>query len=108
MNNYKYEERIVPLSLRGKSSNPVEILRDWFRLTYGDKHKEIRDRIFTTRTKVYVKYDNIPYFSFQRAMVSVKNRWCRLPKTLKRSEPHIPINLEALLYRAPKYIQLEK
>lgn len=42
LNNYKDEERIKPLSLRVESNKLEEILRDWFILTYGDKHKEIR------------------------------------------------------------------
>ena len=67
-------------------------------MTYGDKHKEIRNRIFNARIKVYAEYDNLPYFTFQRAMVGVKSKWGRLPETLKRSEPHSPLNLEAALY----------
>ena len=67
-------------------------------MTYGDKHKEIRDKIFTARTKVYAKYDNLPYYAFQRATVGVKSKWVRLPKTLKRLEPHNPINLEVALH----------
>ena len=108
LNNYKDEERTEPLSLRAESSKPEEILRNWFRLTYGDKHKEVRDRIFAARTKAYADNENFPYFSFQRAMVGAKSRCARLPKSLKRSEPHTPVNLEASLHRAPEYIELGK
>ena len=64
LNNYRDEERTEPLSLRAESSKLEEILRDWFRLTYRDKNKGVRDRIFATRTKAYVDYENLPYFSF--------------------------------------------
>ena len=64
LNNYRDEGRTEPLPLRDESSKLEEVLRDWFRLTYGDKNKEVRDRIFATRTKAYVDYENIPYFSF--------------------------------------------
>lgn len=98
LNNYIDEERIEPLQLRAESSKPEEVLRDWFILTYGDKNKGVRDRIFTARTKAYVDYENLPYFSFQRAMAGVRSRWARLPESLKRSKPHSPINLEASLH----------
>ena len=42
LNNYRDKERTKPLSLRAESDKPEEILRDWFRISYGDKHKEIR------------------------------------------------------------------
>ena len=64
LNNYRDDERTEPLTLRAKSSKPEEVLRDWFKLTYGDKNKEIRDKIFVARTKIYVDYENLPYFSF--------------------------------------------
>ena len=64
LNNYRDDERTEPLSLRVESSKPEEVLRDWFTLTYGDKEEEIRDRIFSTRTKFYADYENLPYFSF--------------------------------------------
>lgn len=51
LNIYRDEKRIEPLPLRAKRNKPEEVLKDWFRLTYGDKNKEIRDRIFPTRTK---------------------------------------------------------
>ena len=93
--NYRDEERKKPLPLRAESSQPEEILRDWFTLTYGKSNPEVRKKIFSARTKVYVEYENFPYFAFQRAMTGVRNRWARLPKSLKKSEPHSPINLEA-------------
>ena len=96
------------MPLRAESSKPDEILRDWFTLTYGKKNPEVRDKIFAARTKAYVDYEKLPYFSFQRAMTSVRSRWARLPESLKRSEPHSPINLEVTLYRVPKYLELGK
>ena len=41
-------------------------------------------------------------------MVGARRRWARLPESLKISEPHSPINLEATLHRAPKYLELRK
>ena len=35
LNDYRDEERVEPLPLRAKSSQPDEMLRDWFTLTYG-------------------------------------------------------------------------
>ena len=64
LNNYRDEERKKPFPLRVESSKPDEILRDWFTLTYGKKNLEVRDRIFATKAKVYVGYENFPYFSF--------------------------------------------
>jgi hypothetical protein len=64
-----------PLPLRAESSKPKEVLMDWFKLTYGDKNKGVWDRIFATRTKAYVDYENLPCFSFQRAMAGVRSRW---------------------------------
>ena len=41
-------------------------------------------------------------------MTGVKSRWARLPESLKKSEPHNPINLDAVLYRVPRYLELGK
>ena len=98
LNNYRDEERTKPLPLRVESSKPKEVLRDWFQLTDGDEKKELRDRIFVSRTKAYANYENLPYFFFQRVMASIKSRWDRLPNTLKRSKPLSPINLETTLH----------
>ena len=98
LNNYRDEERTEPLPLRAESSKLEEVLRDWFRLTYGDKNKELRDRIFVSKTKAYADYENLPYFFFQRVMASIKSRWYRLPNTLKRSKPLSPMNLEPTLH----------
>ena len=49
LNNYKDEEIIKPLPLRAKRNKLEEIFRDWFRLTYGDFHKDIRKQIFKDR-----------------------------------------------------------
>ena len=106
LNNYRDEERIEPLPLKVESNGPKEILRDWFRLTYGYVQNEIRKKIFEAKTKVYTKYDNMPYFSFQRIMAGVKRRWGRLPKGVRRSKPQNDINLKETLHQAPKYIQL--
>ena len=84
------------------------MLRDWFTLTYGNKNPTIREKIFSTRTKVYAEYENFPYFSFQRAMTGARIRWARLPESLKKLEQHNPINLEATLHRVPKYLELGK
>ena len=108
LNNYRDEERTEPLPLRAESCKPKEVLRDWFKLTYGNKNKEVRDRIFSTITKAYVDYENLPYFVFQRAMTGVRSRWARFPNSLKMSEPHSPINLEASLHQVPKYLELGK
>ena len=108
LNNYKDEERIEPLPLRDESSKLDEFLRDWFTLTYGKKNLEVRDRIFAVRTKAYVDYENLPYFSFQRAMNGVRSRWARFLVSLKKSKPHSPINLEAKLHRVLKYLELGK
>ena len=64
LNNYRDEEIIEPMPLRAKSKKLEEILRYYFKLTYGDVHKEIRKKIFEARTKVYAEYDNMPYFFF--------------------------------------------
>ena len=77
-------------------------------MTYGKRNPELREKIFFARTKVYAEYENFPYFVFQRAMTDVRSRWARLPESLKKSEPHSPINLEATLYRVPKYLELGK
>ena len=77
-------------------------------MTYGKRNPEVREKIFATRTKVYAKYENFPYFAFQRAMTSVRSRWARLPESFKKSEPPNPINLEAMLHRVPKYLELGK
>ena len=61
LNNYRDEERTEPLPLRTER-NKLEVLRDWFRITYWDKNQEVRDRIFTTKTKAYVDYENLPFF----------------------------------------------
>ena len=98
LSNYRDEERTEPLSLRAKRSKPEEVLRDWFKLTYGNKNKEVRDRIFTTRTKAYADYENLPYFNFHLTMVGTRSRWARLLESLKKLEPHSPINLEASLH----------
>ena len=74
LNNYRFKERTKPLSLRVESTKLEEILRNWFRITYGDKYKKVRDRIFTVRTKSYADYENLPYFSFQRAMANVRSK----------------------------------
>ena len=108
LNNYRDEEMTEPLPLRVESSKPEEVHRDLFKLTYGDKNKEVRDRIFVAKTKAYADYESLPYFSFQRAMTSVRSRWAKLPESLKRSEPHSPINLEVALHRVPKYLELGK
>ena len=108
MNDYRDEERAEPLPLRAESSKPDEMLRDWFTLTYGKRNPELRENIFAARTKVYVEYENFPYFAFQRAMTDVRSRWVRHPESLKKSEPHSPINLEVVLYRVPKYSELGK
>lgn len=108
LNNYRDEKRTKPLPLRAESSKLDEVLRDWFTLTYGKKDLEVRDRIFAARSKAYVDYENSPYFGFQRAMTSARSRWARLPESLKKSEPHSPINLEATLHRVPKYLELGK
>lgn len=73
-------------------------------MIYGRIHKEIRKQIFEARTKFYAEYDNMDYFFFQRAMAGVKSRWSRRLEGFKRIEPHSPINLEATLHRAPKYM----
>ena len=41
-------------------------------------------------------------------MTGVRSRWARLPESLKKSEPHSPINLEATFHRVPKYLELGK
>jgi len=41
-------------------------------------------------------------------MTSARSRWARLPKSLKKLEPHSPINLEAALHRVPKYLEVGK
>ena len=41
-------------------------------------------------------------------MTRVRGRWARLPDSLKKLELHSPINLEAALYRVPKYLELGK
>jgi hypothetical protein len=41
-------------------------------------------------------------------MAGVRSRWARLAESLKRPEPHTPINFEASLYQAPKYLELGK
>ena len=41
-------------------------------------------------------------------MIGVRSRWAWLPDSLKKSKPHSPINLESLLYRFPKYLELGK
>ena len=64
LNNYRDKERIEPLTLRVESSKLDKVLRDWFKLTYGNKNLEVRDRIFAARTKAYVDYENLPYFAF--------------------------------------------
>ena len=69
---------------------------------------EVRKKIFAARTKVYAEYENLPYFAFQRAMTGVRSRWARLLESLQKSEPHSPINLEATLYRVPRYLELGK
>ena len=94
--------------MRAESSQPEEMLRDWFTLTYGKSNPEVRNKIFAARTKVYAEYENFPYFAFQRAMTGVRSRWAWLPESLKKSEPHNPINLEAALYRVPRYLELGK
>ena len=94
--------------LREESSKLDEMLWDWFTLTYQKRNPKIREKIFATKTKVYAEYENFPYFAFQRAMTEVRIRWARLPKSLKKSEPHSPINLEETLYKVPKYLELGK
>ena len=84
------------------------MLRHWFTLTYGKKNPEVREKIFATRTKVYVEYENFPYVAFQRAMISARSSWVKLPKSLKKLEPHSTINFEATLHRVPKYLELGK
>ena len=106
LNNYRDDERTKPLPLRAESGKPDEVLRDWFTLTYRDKNEGRRRQIFATRAKVYTDYENLPYFTFQRAMTGAGSRWARLPEILKRLEPHSPINLEAALHQAAKYIEL--
>ena len=66
------------------------------------------DKIFATRTKVYAEYENFPYFAFQRTMNVAHSRWARLPESLKKSEPHSPINLEVLIHKVLKYLELGK
>ena len=41
-------------------------------------------------------------------MTGVRSRWAWLPESLKKLEPHSPINLEAVLYRVPRYLELGK
>ena len=102
------EERLEPFLLRVESSKPDEILKDWFTLTYGKKIKEVWDKIFSTRTRIYADYEIFSYLSFQRAMISITSRWARLLESLKKFEPHSPINLEVTLHRVPKYLELGK
>ena len=102
--DYREEERATPLSLRAESSQPDEMLRDWFTLTYGKSNPEVRKKIVAARTKFYAEYENFPYFAFQRAMTGVRSRWAQLLESLKKLEPHNPINLEATLYRVPRYL----
>ena len=108
LNNYRDEEGAKPLSLRVESSKLDEMLQDWFTLTYGNKDPIVREKIFSARTKVYVAYENFPYFSFQRAMIAVRSRWVRLSESLKKSKSHSPINLEVAFHRVPKYLELGK
>ena len=106
--NYSNEERIEPLPLRAESSQPEEMLQDWFTLTYGKSNPEIRKKIFAARTKVYAENENFLYFAFQRAMTGARSRWARLPESPKNLEPHNPINLEVALHRVLKYFELGK
>ena len=64
LNDYRDEERAEPLPLRAESSKLDEMLRDWFTLTYGKRNLEVKEKIFSARTKVYAKYDNFSYFAF--------------------------------------------
>ena len=41
-------------------------------------------------------------------MTGARSRWARLPESLKKLEPHKPINLEEKLRRVPKYLELGK
>ena len=43
---YREFERSEPLPLWAESSKPDELLRDWFRLTYGGLKLEIREKVF--------------------------------------------------------------
>ena len=64
LNDHRDEEKVEPLPLRAESSKPDEMLQDLFTLIYGNRNPKVREKIFSTRTKVYVEYENFPYFVF--------------------------------------------
>ena len=53
LNAYRDLEKSEPLPLWDESRTPDDLLRDWFRLTYGKLKLEIREKVFVEREKVY-------------------------------------------------------
>lgn len=106
MDAYRELERSEPLPLRAESSKPDDLLRDWFRLTYGGLKLKIREKVFSEREKVYKEYEALPNFAQQRALVGLRNHWSRLPEAFRKAEPHNPLNYDTVINRVPKYMQL--
>jgi hypothetical protein len=63
LDTYRELERTKPLPLRAESSKPDELLRDWFRLTYGGLMPEIWEKVFAELEKVYKEYETLPNFT---------------------------------------------
>ena len=67
---------------------------------------EIREKVFEEREKVYREYQTLPNFTQQRAIAWLRNRWSQLLESFKKAKPHKPINIEVVMNRVAKYMQL--